>query len=147
TFCIAEGSIAAGGTLQSTVQVTPSAGAPSTVPIIGLTEVVDENDPNGDYTFVYAFANAALPTCTPTMSAPPISQSGIDYTVSWTETSDPTSYQVDESTSADFTANVTSKTVSGTSTAFSHSVGTSTTYYYRVHALNCSGGTGPFSAT
>jgi hypothetical protein len=147
TFCIGNGSIAPGGTLQSTVQVTPSAGAPSTIPIAGLTEEVNENDPSGDYTFVYAFANAALPTCTPTISAPPISQSGIDYTLSWTQTSDPTSYQVDESTSSDFTANVTSKTVSGTSTTFSHTVATNTTYYYRVHALNCSGGTGPFSTT
>jgi hypothetical protein len=88
-----------------------------------------------------------LPTCTPVISTPPISQSGIDYTVSWTATADPTSYQVDESTSADFTANVTSKAVSGTSTTFTHSVTANTPYYYRVHALNCGGAPGPFSTT
>ncbi|HEV8432826.1 MAG TPA: hypothetical protein VGR95_05385, partial [Thermoanaerobaculia bacterium] len=145
-FCIGENSIPAGGSLTSTIQVTPTTAAPATIPIAGLTEEVDANDTTGDnYTFVYAFANATLPTCTPTVSTPPISQSGIDYTVSWTQTADPTSYQVDESTSADFTANVTSQTVNGTSATFTHSVATNTTYYYRVHALSCSGGTGPLS--
>ena len=146
-LCLGEASLAPGGTLNTSVQVTPSAGAPATIPVIGFTEWVDANDPNGDFNFVYAFANASLPTCTPSVSTPPISQAGIDYTVSWTQTSDPTSYQVDESTSSDFTANVTSKTVSGTSATFSHIVATNTTYYYRVHALTCSGSPGPLSPT
>ncbi len=146
-FCLGDASIAPGGSLQQSVQVTPGANAPASIPIIGLTEEFDQNDPNGAYTFVYAFANASLPTCTPTVATPPITQSGIDYTVSWTQTTDPTSYQVDESTSSDFTANLTSKTVSGTSTTFSHTVATNTTYYYRVHALTCGGSPGPLSTT
>jgi hypothetical protein len=143
-FCYGQNSIAPGATLHTSIQVTPGSSAPATIPIAAFTEEVDTLDSN-DYTFVYAFANATLPTCTPSASAPPISQSGIEYTVSWTETTDPTTYQVDESTSADF-SNATSKTVSGTSTTFSHNVTTNTGYYYRVRATSCAGSPGPFSA-
>lgn len=146
-FCIGNASIPPGGTIHTSIQVTPAIGAPSNLPVVAFAGSIDETDPEADFAFVYAFANATLPTCTPTVSTPPISQSGIDYTVSWTATTDQTNYQIDESTAADFSANLTSKTLQTTSTSYSHSVSANTTYFYRVHALNCSGAPGPLSAT
>lgn len=87
------------------------------------------------------------PTCTPTIGAPSIAQSKLNYDVSWTTVSDTTSsYGIDEATSRDFSG-ATSKTVSGTTATFSHDVNSNTTYFYRVHATSCSGSPGPFSAT
>lgn len=143
-FCFGESSIGPGGSLTGTVQV---AGAVSQA-VLAFTGVVDPNNESGEPTFVYAFANAAQLTCTPTASAPSAAQSGVSYTISWTATSNPqTQYQIDESTSSDFSANVASQTVSGTSASFTHTVGSNTTYYYRVHALTCVNGPGPNSAT
>jgi hypothetical protein len=141
-ICLGQASLAAGASLIGNVDVS---GAP-TASILAFTGVIDAT--TGDVpAWVYAFANATLPTCTPTASAPPITQSGVQYTVSWTATSDPaTSYVVDESTNADF-SNATSKTVTGTSTTYVHQATSTTTYYYRVHASSCNGAPGPLSAS
>ena len=142
-FCFGESAIHPGGSMTGTVQV---AGAASQS-VLAFTGVDDPNNPAGP-DFVFAFANATQLTCTPIAAAPPIAQSGTSYTISWTATTNPqTQYQIDESTAADFSTNVTSKTVSGTSTTFTHAVNGNTSFYYRVRATNCGGGPGPFSPT
>jgi hypothetical protein len=140
-ICLGQATLAAGASLTGNVDVS---GAPTTS-VLAFTGVIDPAA--GDVpAWVYAFANATLPTCTPNVATPPISQSGVQYTVSWSATSDPaTTYVVDEATTADF-SNATSKTVSGTSTTYVHQVTSTTTYYYRVHASSCNGAPGPVSA-
>ncbi|MFL6247005.1 MAG: hypothetical protein ACJ74H_13325 [Thermoanaerobaculia bacterium] len=141
-FCFGETSIAAGQSFTSTVHIS---GASANVPLVGITWVGSEA--GEEVGSAYAFANVDAPTCTPTISAPPVTQSGIAYDVSWTAVSDPTAqFIVEESTSADFSANVTQTQVNDLSKTYVHdNLTTSTIYYYRVRATNCSGGAAPFS--
>ena len=133
-FCFGEASLAAGASITGTANVSGGASQP----VLAFTGVND--------TFVYAYANAVQPTCTPIVSAPSAAQSGTSYTIVWTPVSNPqTQFQIDESTSADFSSNVTTTSASGTTASFVHTVTTNTTYYYRVRAINC--GTNPNSAT
>src|SRR4030043_361347 len=78
--------------------------------------------------------SCSTPT-TPTLTAPSTAQSGADYTVSWTSSSNATRYLIQESTSSSFTS-PTNTYVTGTSKTFNHTVTSSTTYYYRVIADN-----------
>jgi len=143
-MCFGESSLPAGGSMTGTVQVSGAASQS----VLAFTGVDDPNNPSGEPYFVFAYADATQLTCTPTASAPAIAQSGASYTISWTATTNPqTQYQIDESTASDFSTNVTSQTVSGTSAAFAHSVNTSTSFYYRVRATSCGGGPGAFSRT
>ncbi|HEU4887760.1 MAG TPA: hypothetical protein VFV49_07745 [Thermoanaerobaculia bacterium] len=142
SFCFGETSIRPGQSFTSNVRIS---GASASVPLVAVTWVgSDEGDEVGS---VYAFANVDAPTCTPVISSPPVTQSGVGYTVSWTAVSDPTAqFIVEESTSADFSSNVTQTQVQGLSKSYFHdNLATSTTYYYRVRATNCSGGATPFS--
>jgi hypothetical protein len=141
-LCFSPGSIAAGARVTSSVTVTGSSGG-----LLAFTGVFDE-ETGEDRGFVFAEANVSLPTCTPDISSPPLTQSGFEYTVSWTRISDPSAqYVIEESTSPDFTSNVTQTQVNGLSRTFRHDASTSTTYYYRVRATNCVGGTPSFSGT
>jgi hypothetical protein len=133
-FCFGEATLAPGASLTGTANVTGAA----TQPVLAFTGVND--------TFVYAFANALQPTCTPIVSAPSAAQSGTSYAIVWTPVSNPqTQFQIDESTSADFSSNVTTTSASGITASFVHTVTANTTYYYRVRAINC--GANPNSAT
>ena len=63
--------------------------------------------------------------------------------MSWTAVTEPNAtYIVDESTTADFSGSTSSPPTSSLSATFSHSVTTSTIYYYRVHATTCGGAVG-----
>jgi hypothetical protein len=131
-----------------TANVTAGAGAPSPLPIFAVTEVVDEM--SGD-TLGLAYAStaggAAAPTCTPIANVPPITQSGFVYTVGWSPVTDPnSSFTVEESTSSDFSTITDTRNVSGRSAQFTHTVTSSTRYYYRVRANSCGGAVGPNSA-
>jgi hypothetical protein len=142
SFCLGEGSLRAGQSFTSSVGIS---GASASVPLAAITWIgSDEGDEVGS---AYAFANVDAPTCTPVISAPPVTQSGVGYTVSWTAVSDPTAqFIVEESTSADFSSNVTSTQVQGLSRTYFHdNLATTTTYYYRVRATNCGGGATPLS--
>jgi hypothetical protein len=146
-ICFGSAALAPGGKFTSRVTVTATAQAPPEIPLIGITAVYDSTFEQ-ELAFVYAFANATLPTCTPTLSAPPVTESGVDYVVSWSEVSDPSAtFTLEESTSPNFDANLVSQPVSGRSRTFKHFVTTGTTYYYRVRANSCAGGTPSFSAT
>ncbi len=143
-FCFAQSSLAPGASFTSTVHVNGTADQP----IIAFSGSTDPNNTSASPAIVYAYANAQAPTCTPSLSAPTIAQSGSSYRVYWTSVSNPnTQFQIDESTASDFSANVNSQTISGFSTTFTHSVTANTSYYYRVRATNCGGGPGPYSAT
>ena len=143
-FCFGSATLPPGGQFTSATTVTGGAAQ-----IFGLTGVYDDTFAT-QKAFVVAEANVSTPTCTPTISSPPVTQSGLDYQVLWTTVSDPTAqYSVDESASPDFSTFVSQTQVNGFSKTFRHDVGTTTTvYYYRVRATNCSGTPNPpFSAT
>lgn len=140
-FCFGDGSIGPGQTLTSTVQITGQLDQP----LAAITWVGDESGVEAGSAF--AFVNAETPTCTPSISAPPLTQSGLGYTVTWSAVSDPTAqYIIEESGSPDFSSNVTQTQVQGLSKTFLHDgMATTTTYYYRVRATHCAGGTPAFS--
>lgn len=146
SFCFGEASLGAGDSFRSHLTIQAKAGTPSPLPLIAFTVVADPVTAD-NLAFAYAMNGVALPTCTPNASVASVTQSGVAYTVSWSAVSDPqTAYIVEESTSADFSANVNSVTVQGLSRTFTHDVAQTTTYYYRVRAQNCGGAPGENSA-
>jgi hypothetical protein len=62
----------------------------------------------------------------------------VAYEVSWAAVSGASEYLIEESTTSDF-ASVSSRTITGTSTTFTHASASDVTYYYRVKARNRSG--------
>lgn len=138
SFCTGNAGLAPGGTLTSEVTIT---GAPTSIPVVAVTAVYDPTTFD-ELASVYAFSTVDVPSCVPLISAPPVTQSGVDYTVSWTAVLDPNAqFVVEESTSPNFDANVTTSQVSGLSKTFRHDVTAATTYYYRVRPTVCTGGT------
>ena len=142
SFCFGESSIGAHQSFTSTVHV---GGASPRVPLTAVTWVGDEEGNEAGSAF--AFTNVDAPTCTPAISAPPVTQSGVAYNVTWTAISSGSAqFLIEESTSADFSSNVTQSQVQGLSKTFFHdNLATTTTYYYRVRSTNCGNGTPPFS--
>ena len=142
SFCFGDASIGAGQSFTSSVNIS---GATANIPLVAVSWV--GNDEGDEIGSAYAFANVDAPTCTPTISSPPVTQSGVPYTVSWTAVSDPSAqFIVEESTSIDFSSNVTQAQVNGLSKTYVHdNMATSTIYYYRVRATNCGGAPTPFS--
>lgn len=139
-FCFGSGSLAPGATMTGSTSIT------GTGQIFGFTLVYDDTLTT-ERASVFAQANVETTTCTPVISSPPVTLSGLDYPVAWTTVSDPTSqYIVEESTSPDFSANFVQTQVNGFSRTYHHDVTTATTYYYRVRATNCGGTTPPYSA-
>src|SRR2546430_2353269 len=99
--CVGDASLAAGSSFTSTANVQSLAGAPSPLPVEGITIVVD-TDTGELLAQTTASTGSAVPTCTPVVSVPPVIQSGVQYTVSWTAVSDPNAtFTVEESTSSD----------------------------------------------
>lgn len=143
-FCVGGASLAPG---QSFTAATGIRGATGELPVIGITFVV--NPETGDELgSAFAFANVDLPTCRPRISAPPVTTSGVEYTVSWTAVTDPnTTFTVEESTTRDFSSGVTSRLVAGLSTTFRHDLTATTTYYYRVRPSSCASGAPEVSET
>ncbi|HKO57722.1 MAG TPA: hypothetical protein VJ276_17780, partial [Thermoanaerobaculia bacterium] len=137
-FCSGLATLPAGGSFHSSFDVVLAANAPASLPLIALTGVYDL-ETGEELGFVYTFNETVIPTCTPTISAPPVTQSGSDYTVTWSAVSDANAtFEIQESTSADFSNAVTS-TTSAQSKTFRHDVTGNTTYYYRVRATSCGG--------
>jgi hypothetical protein len=135
-YCIGHGSIGPGAALTTSVRV---GGASTNVAVTAETVVVD--DQTGEASVAVAVANADVPTCKPRIATPALAQSGADYTVSWSPVRDANAqYIIEESTNRDFTANVTTAQVAGTSRVFRHEVTTGTLYYYRVRPTRCVNG-------
>ena len=144
TLCYGIASLPAGASFTSS---TAFSGATAGLSILGLTYVSDPGTET-ELASVFAFANADQPSCTPTVSAPPVSQTGAEYTVTWTSVSDPgAGYIIEESTAPDFSANVVSTQAAGFAKTFRHDVTAATTYYYRVRPTTCAGGAPTNSAT
>ena len=146
-LCFGEAALAPGGSFSASANVsTPGASLPR-LSMIAET-VVNDSDTGDELAFVYAFNEIDLPTCTPRVSVPPVTLTGVPYSVTWAAVSQQgATYIVEESTSADFSTISATRTTTALSEQFQHTVTTNTTYYYRVHALQCSGAVGPFSAT
>jgi hypothetical protein len=138
SICFGEASLGGGASFTSSVQIH---GGRADVPLVAMTYVIDANEEEA-LAAVFAYANAELPSCKPRISAPPVAQSDADFVVSWSTVTDGgAQFIIEESTTADFTANVVSATVSGTSKTFRHAVTSAATYYYRVRPTVCTGGT------
>lgn len=76
----------------------------------------------------------------PALTAPATAASGASYAVTWTATSPAGTYEIEEATNSGFTG-ATRVAVSATSRSYTHTVATSTTYFYRVRAtVSCGGG-------
>ena len=134
SFCFDESSIGPHQSFTSTVHIS---GASARVPLVAVTWV--GNEEGEEFGSAHAFTNFDAPTCTPSISAPPVTQSGVAYNVTWTAVaSGSAQFLIEESTSADFSSNVTQAQVQGLSKSFFHdNLATTTTYYYRVRSMNC----------
>lgn len=140
-FCEGNASLAPGQSFTASTTISGITGD-----IIGFSGLFDQAKPDSEY-FVYAVANVNAPTCTPTVSSPPVTRSGLDYQVTWTAVSDPTAqYLVEESTAPDFSANLRQTQINGRSQTYRHDVSTTTTYFYRVRPTNCANGSPQVSA-
>lgn len=136
-YCFGQGSIGPGAELTTSVRIS---GASRSVAVTAETVVVDSQ--TGDASVAIAVANAELPSCQARIAAPALAQSGADYTVSWSPVRDAAAqFIIEESTTRDFSSNVTMVQVNGTSRVFRHEVTTGTLYYYRVKPTRCAGGT------
>ena len=141
-ICFGSASLGPNASFTSNVNV---GGAVGSVPIQSFTLITDP-ETGDERASAFAYADVTRPSCTPTISAPPLVRSGSDYSVTWTAVADQAAqYTIEESTSPDFTANLVSSTVSGLSKTFRHDVATATRYHYRVRATQCAGGTAEFS--
>ena len=141
-ICFGEAALGPHASFTSSVQIH---GANKNMPLIAMTYVLDE-EAGEALAAVFAYANAEVPSCKPRIAAPPVAQSNADYTVVWSTVADPSArFVIEESTSADFTANVVSSTVTGTSKTFRHVAGTAQTYYYRVRPTQCAGSAPEYS--
>lgn len=131
-----------GSTLISEVTVT---GLTDADQLMAMTFIGDEE--GNEIASASTTVDASLSNCTPTISAPPVAQSGVPYTVSWTGVPDMGAhYVLQESTSADFSTNVTETVVTTRSKTFVHdNLATPTRYYYRVRATQCQGQQTSFS--
>ncbi len=137
-ICFGGASLGPGASFTSNVNV---GGAVGRVPILSMTLVADP-ETDEERASAFAYADVVRPSCTPTISAPPLVRSGADYTVTWTAVADAAAqYTIEESTTPDFTANVVSSTVNSLAKTFHHDVAAATRYYYRVRATQCAGGT------
>lgn len=147
-LCFGDASLHPGGSFTTSAQVSSGNGAPNSVPVEAATIVIDTLESANIIGEAFAFNNLTTPTCTPQASVAAQVQSGVTYTVSWSPVVDPNAtFTVDESTTADFSANVVSRQVSGFASDFQHSVTSPTNYYYRVRANSCGGAPGPNSPT
>jgi hypothetical protein len=145
-YCI--GTATLGSNQSFTMSVDIAAGsAQGNLSIEAFTEFVDPTTASL-IAIGFAFNNVTTPTCTPTAQVASATPSTLPYDVSWTQTTNSSSsYEVDESTAPDFTANLNVQTATGLSRTYTHTVSSPTTFYYRVRATNCAGSPGPFSPT
>jgi hypothetical protein len=142
-FCFDFGrSFAAGATFTSSVRVSSRSGAVPTFPVVAFSGLFsDTSEASG-----YVSTDVQAPTCTPAASVAPIVSPGIPYTVAWTQVSEANAtYEVQESTTPDFSSNVQTITTTNTSATFQHTVNAATRYHYRVRAIACGGSAGTFS--
>ncbi len=90
------------------------------------------------------------PTAAPEPSAPPTVAFNVPYVVSWSAEQGDTQYEIQESTSQNFSSGVNTRTVMTPSSSYNHAVAAPTPYFYRVRATrSCNGilSTTPFSTT
>lgn len=144
-ICFGNASLGPGNSFNMSAQINLN-GTPLS-DVVALTEVIDPLT-GDELALVYVFGEGGATTCTPVITVPPVTQSGVPYSVTWLAVSDAnTAFTLDEATDPNFTANLVTQSVSGRSQQFQHTVSATTTYYYRVRANSCSGAPGPNSAT
>ncbi len=75
----------------------------------------------------------------PQIAAPQTAASGAAYSVTWAAVANATEYSIEEATDISFAA-ATTKTVSGTTASYTHTVQGNALYFYRVRARNHAAG-------
>ena len=132
----------AGAVLTITATLTVDAGAPSAGAIFTGLYSISSNDPLCDKETNISIGN----NCSTTLSAPSVAQSNQDFTVSWTPTfPPPVFYDLDESTTSDFSSGVVTHTPGNPQQTFNKNVNPAVTFYYRVRSHDCNGSPGPYS--
>jgi BACON domain-containing protein len=131
----------AGGVFSLSATFSVDAGAPA------AGAIVDGTISNGSSIACSTNSDLAIGnTCTTTLSAPSVAQSNQDYTVSWTPTfPPPVFYDLDESTTSDFSSGVVTHTPGNAQQTFNKNVSPAITFYYRVRSHDCNGSPGPYS--
>ena len=128
------------------VGTKPASGSVTVQPSVTTTYRLTAMGPGGTAQATTTIHVSPAAGCIPQISAPGSVQSGIRYLVTWTEVDQPgATYEIQESTTPDFSTNVTTRIVAGLSTDFQHVVTEPTAYYYRVRAVSCQGSPGTFS--
>ena len=145
-LCFGHASLGPGSSFTASTHLNTSGASLPSISMIGETIVTDEAS-GDELAFVYAFNDVNVPTCTPGLSVPPVTLTGVPYNVTWTAVSQQgATYIVEESTTPDFSVISDTRTTTSLSAQFQHSVTANTRYNYRVHAQQCSGAVGPFSS-
>lgn len=140
-FCFGGGSLAPGQTMTMSAGVSGGSGAAGFEAFAVIYDEVSEEI----FGYASTFDDFEVPTCTSVAAAPGSVASGLAYDVTWTPVIDQgATYEVQESTSPNFDANLVSRTTGALSSTFSHTVSQSTSYYYRVRPLSCDGAPGAF---
>ena len=116
----------------------PTSGGPSGATFAGIDPAATQQLSTGGTTsWTIRWTSCTAPS-KPQQSGTGSVQSGQAYTISWSSTSPLNNYEIQESTSSSFNSGTQTFTVNGTSRNFSHTVQSTTTYYYRVRAnSNC----------
>ena len=130
------GVAATGVTVVNSGSITATTGAHSAA----VVDVVVQNPDSQSGTLAggYSYGACGSPPV-PVLTAPGGVANGVGYAVSWTATSSDNTYDLQESTDPGF-AGAGTTAVTGTSQSFSHSVASTTVYYYRVRARVMCGG-------
>ena len=136
-----------GGGLPVTLS-TPANNADVSLPNGNYTwtvEAVGEAGCNAQSSAVGRFSVCTPPTIAPITSIPGQMTTGQNFTLEWTSVADAITYEVQESSNADFTAFTTS-TTGALNKTFVKQVTVPTAFFYRVRAVTACGALGPFSS-
>lgn len=132
--CEGTGTVPVGGKMTFLGRLTPGAYAVSPFRVVSAMSFTT----TALTTNYVVVGSGTLALCNLVLSAPGVSQSAVPYSVSWSSTATPSTYQVQEATKPDFSDATTSTTSSLTQQYTHTATGSASVYYYRVRSTNCS---------
>jgi hypothetical protein len=136
--------LAPGASVSVSGDVTPSpsfTGSTFNAGYVGFFQ----NSSGGGTTAIKSWGNLVvdISNCTAVPSAAGAAPSATPYVISWNATGSGGPYEIQEATTSDF-SNASTISESSTAHTFQHTVGSATTFFYRVRPLTCSGSAGTF---
>jgi len=146
--CSGSGALHPGETLKMTATITPAAGFTGNQYRAAYAEDFRRTGTIGGVIsedgWGYIFMDLVVCSTRPvTVGSAP---SGYPYVVSWDPTTGGGPYEIQESQNSNFSNAITVTEPTNTSHTFQHTVGTATTFYYRVRPVSCSGSPGSFAS-